>query len=93
MDVAPPQAAPPPPTSDTALIAQLQKSFPGWGAWRSGTHRWWAFRTSASPLTIEQLRAGCRLLVQADTPAELYAAIRAEIESAARLKRERSVHA
>ncbi|MEW2356551.1 hypothetical protein [Spirillospora sp. NPDC029432] len=74
-----------PATPDTTLITQIEALFPGWGAWRSGTLRWWAFRTSAEPLTIEQLRAGCRLLVQADTPAELCTAIRAEIECAGRL--------
>jgi hypothetical protein len=82
----PEPATPDPAVHETTLISQIEALFPGWGAWRSGTLRWWAFRTSASPLTIEQLRAGCRLIVQADTPAELCAAIRAEDESARRLR-------
>ncbi|KAB2351009.1 hypothetical protein [Actinomadura rudentiformis] len=63
-----------------ALIEGIELQFPGWGAWRSDTDRWWAFRTAANPLTIEELRAGRRLIVQADTVDELRAAIRAEIE-------------
>ncbi|MGI5165974.1 hypothetical protein ACQEU3_16585 [Spirillospora sp. CA-253888] len=89
MDVPPlPDAAAvrPDPTTTTreSLIADIEARFPGWGAWHSDAHRWWAFRTSADPLTIDQLRAGCRLLVQADTHAELCRAISAEIESARR---------
>ncbi|MFC9971754.1 hypothetical protein ACFVH6_12750 [Spirillospora sp. NPDC127200] len=89
MDVPPlPDAAAvrPEPTTATreSLIADIEARFPGWGAWHSDAHRWWAFRTSADPLTIDQLRAGCRLLVQADTHAELCRAISAEIESARR---------
>ncbi|MBA8950675.1 hypothetical protein ACFQU9_41480 [Actinomadura namibiensis] len=73
----------PPPTRDH-LISEIQERFPGWGVWHSDAHRWWAFRTAFAPLTIGQLRAGCRLIVQADTHTELCAAIRAEIEYARR---------
>jgi hypothetical protein len=62
---------------DTALMREIETHFPGWGVWRSDTRRWWAFRTAAHPLTIEQLRAGCRLIVQADTGAGLREAIQA----------------
>jgi hypothetical protein len=62
-------------------MGRLEAEFPGWRLWISDTGRWWAFRTSACALTIEQLRAGCRLIVQADTSAALYSAIRAEIEA------------
>ncbi|MFG1998439.1 hypothetical protein ACGFNU_04750 [Spirillospora sp. NPDC048911] len=65
-----------------ASVETIELEFPGWSAWRSDTGRWWAFRTAADPLTIEQLRAGRRLIVQADTVEELHAAVRAEIESA-----------
>ncbi|MCD0450595.1 hypothetical protein LO762_15550 [Actinocorallia sp. API 0066] len=63
--------------------AHIEAEFPGWRVWRSGTDRWWAYRTSSQPLSIEQLRAGCRLLVQADTPAELRVQIHQEIARAA----------
>ncbi|GAB2802538.1 hypothetical protein GCM10027176_03870 [Actinoallomurus bryophytorum] len=63
-------------------MGRLEAEFPGWRLWISDTGRWWAFRTSACALTIEQLRAGCRLIVQADTSDALYSAIRAaEIEA------------
>ncbi|GAA2610081.1 hypothetical protein SMC26_38105 [Actinomadura fulvescens] len=62
-----------------AFIEAIELQFPGWSAWRSDTDRWWGFRTAADPLTIEELRAGRRLIVQADTVEELRAAIRAEI--------------
>jgi hypothetical protein len=75
---------PPPPTTtsdeDTALMREIEAEFPGWGVWRSDTRRWWAFRTAANPLTIEQLRAGCRLIVDADTDTALREAIEAEID-------------
>lgn len=56
----------------------LRGEYPEWGVWRSGTGRWWAFRTGRNPLTIEQLRAGCRILVHADTLADLRAMIKQE---------------
>jgi hypothetical protein len=62
-------------------MGRLEVEFPGWRLWISDTGRWWAFRTSACALTIEQLRAGCRLIVQADTSDALYCAIRDEIEA------------
>jgi hypothetical protein len=62
-------------------MRRLEAEFPGWRLWISDTGRWWAFRTSACALTIEQLRAGCRLIVQADTADALYSAVRAEIEA------------
>jgi hypothetical protein len=62
-------------------MGRLEAEFPGWRLWISDTGRWWAFRTSACALTIEQLRAGRRLIVQADTSDALYSAIRAEIEA------------
>lgn len=68
------------PDAETALLQAIENDFPGWGVWRSGTRRWWAFRTAANPLTIEQLRAGHRLIVQADTPEGLREAIRAELD-------------
>ncbi|MQA98132.1 MAG: hypothetical protein GEV11_27285 [Streptosporangiales bacterium] len=58
--------------------AAIEGDFPGWGVWRSDTGRWWAYRTQADPLTIGQMRAGCRLIVQAETPAGLRTAIRTE---------------
>ncbi|WP_148086289.1 hypothetical protein [Actinocorallia herbida] len=64
---------------DETEAARIETDFPGWRAWRSGTGRWWAFRTASRPLSIDQLRAGCRLLVHADTPAELRVQIRVEI--------------
>lgn len=67
------------PDSEATLMQEIENEFPGWGVWRSGTHRWWAFRTAANPLTIEQLRAGHRLIVQADTAEGLREAIRTEI--------------
>jgi hypothetical protein len=70
--------------ADAAALGQIEDEFPGWGVWRSDTGRWWAFRTSASPLTIEQIRAGCRLIVQADTAEKLRTAIRDEIDRARR---------
>jgi hypothetical protein len=66
-------------------MQRLEAEFPGWRLWISDTGRWWAFRTSASALTIDQMRAGCRLIVQADTSDALYSAIRAEIEAARRV--------
>jgi len=60
-------------------LQQIEAEFPGWGVWRSDTSRWWAFRTARNPLTIDQLRAGCRLIVQADTFEDLCAEIRTEI--------------
>jgi hypothetical protein len=68
--------------ADAVSIGQIEDEFPGWGVWRSDTGRWWAFRTAASPLTIEQIRAGCRLIVQADTAGNLRAAIQNEIDRA-----------
>ncbi|HEY7487720.1 MAG TPA: hypothetical protein VH912_24925 [Streptosporangiaceae bacterium] len=65
----------------------IQTEFPGWRVWRSDTGRWWAFRTSAKPLTIKQLRAGCRLTVPAATGVALRAAVRAEIAAARRAAR------
>jgi hypothetical protein len=62
-------------------MGRLEAEFPGWRLWISDTGRWWAFRTSACALTIEQMRAGCRLIVQADTSDALYLAIRAEIDA------------
>ncbi|MGI5224114.1 hypothetical protein [Actinoallomurus sp. CA-142502] len=66
-------------------MRRLEAEFPGWRLWISDTGRWWAFRTEACALTIEQLRAGCRLIVQADTSDALYSAIRAEIEAERRV--------
>lgn len=70
------------PTGDAAAMHDIESRFPGWGLWRSGTGRWWAFRTAADPLTIAQLRAGCRLLVHANTLDALREAIRTEVASA-----------
>lgn len=70
---------------DDAVVREIEAEFSGWGVWRSDTGRWWAFRTAADPLTIDQLRAGCRLGVQADTPDDLRRAIRGEIEAARRV--------
>lgn len=78
---------PQPAFTERSLIDEIGVRFPGWKAWRSDTLRWWAFRTAAAPLTIEQLRAGCRLIVQADTHAELCARVRAENHRAARADR------
>ena len=69
-------------TGDAATVRGIESRFPGWGLWRSGTGRWWAFRTAANPLTIAQLRAGCRLLVHADTLEGLRDAIGTEVASA-----------
>lgn len=66
----------------SATVQRIEAEFPGWGVWRSDTDRWWAYRTARSPLSFEQLRAGCRLIVQADTGEELREAIRAEIAQA-----------
>ncbi len=81
------QEAPGPavPGGDRLLIGEVGQRFPGWSAWRSDTFRWWAYRTASTPLTIGQLRAGCRLLVQADTFAELCSAIGEEIDFAGRV--------
>lgn len=64
-------------------MQEIESEFPGWGVWHSGTGRWWAFRTAASPLTIAQLREGCQLIVQANTPETLREGIRAQISKAA----------
>lgn len=69
---------------DARVMRSIEAEFPGWGVWRSDTGRWWAFRTGADPLTIDQLRAGCRLLVQADTGAALRSAVSAAITAAER---------
>lgn len=69
------------PAPGVVEMGRLEAEFPGWRLWISDTGRWWAFRTSACALTIEQLRAGCRLIVQADTSDALYSAIRDEIEA------------
>ncbi len=66
-------------STEASVIREIEEEFPGWGAWRSDTGRWWAFRTSARPLTIEELRAGRRLIVQAETAGELRDAIRSEL--------------
>ena len=66
-------------------MRSIEEDFPGWGVWRSDTGRWWAFRTGADPLTINQLRAGCRLLVRADTGAALRSAVHAAIMAAERV--------
>lgn len=68
---------------DDTEAARIESEFPGWRVWRSGTDRWWAFRSASRPLTIDQLRAGCRLLVHADTPADLRVQIHLEIDRAA----------
>ncbi|MGI8334958.1 hypothetical protein ACRYCC_33815 [Actinomadura scrupuli] len=83
----PPAAGGPPedPAAEDALVREIETHFPGWGVWRSDTRRWWAFRTAAHPLTIEQLRAGCRLIVQADTWAGLREAIQAANDCARRV--------
>lgn len=64
-------------------MQEIESEFPGWGVWHSGTGRWWAFRTAANPLTITQLREGCQLIVQANTPETLREGIRAQISKAA----------
>jgi hypothetical protein len=79
MDVPPPATAS---LEDVGLMRSIKEEFPGWGVWRSDTGRWWAFRTAADPLTINQLRAGCRLLVQADTGAALRSAVHAAVVAA-----------
>lgn len=65
-----------------AESAAIEGDFPGWAVWLSDTGRWWAYRTQADPLTIGQMRAGCRITVQAETPTELRTAIRAEQDAA-----------
>jgi hypothetical protein len=60
-------------------MRRLEADFPGWRLWVSDTGRWWAFRTARRALTIDQLRAGCRLIVQADDSDALYSAIKEEI--------------
>lgn len=64
----------------------IRHEYPEWGVWRSGTGRWWAFRTGLNPLTIAQLRAGCRLIVQADTLGDLRDMIRTETLAAHRAR-------
>lgn len=64
------------------LSRRIELDFPGWGVWISDTGRWWGFRTSDRPLTIDQMRAGCRLIVQADTFDALHSAIQAEVDAA-----------
>jgi hypothetical protein len=78
---------PPPAGSldDIRVMRSIEAAFPGWGVWRSDTGRWWAFRTAADPLTIDQLRAGCRLLVRADTGAALRSAVSAAVKAAERV--------
>ena len=66
------------PSDDGAIMRDIESEFPGWGVWHSGTGRWWAFRTAARPLTIAQLREGCQLIVQANTPETLREGIRAQ---------------
>lgn len=72
------------PSGDGAIMREIESEFPGWGVWHSGTGRWWAFRTAANPLTIAQLRAGCQLIVQANTPEMLREEIRTENHAAER---------
>jgi hypothetical protein len=79
------------PAPGVVAMRRLEAEFPGWRLWISDTGRWWAFRTSACALTIEQLRAGCRLIVQADTSEALHSAIRAEIEAERRTDTARRV--
>ncbi|MDL4773326.1 MULTISPECIES: hypothetical protein [Thermomonosporaceae] len=85
-----PQRPRPAPPSERSLIDDIEARFPGWGAWLSDTFRWWAFRTAAAALTIDQLRAGCSLIVRAGSHAELCAAVRAENARADAARR--SVH-
>jgi hypothetical protein len=80
MDVPPPVAS----VEDIRVMRSIEEEFPGWGVWRSDTGRWWAFRTAADPLTIHQLRAGCPLLVRADTGTALRSAVSAAIMAAER---------
>jgi hypothetical protein len=82
MDVLPPSAAS---LEDARTMRSIEEEFPGWGVWRSDRGRWWAFRTAADPLTINQLRAGCRLLVQADSGSGLRSAVHAAIVAAERV--------
>jgi hypothetical protein len=79
------------PAAGVVKMGRLEAEFPGWRLWISDTGRWWAFRTSANALTIEQMRGGCRLIVQADTSDALYSAIRAEIEAERRMAGEAPV--
>ncbi|MQA83142.1 MAG: hypothetical protein GEV03_00570 [Streptosporangiales bacterium] len=65
-------------------LQELHREYPEWGVWRSGTGRWWAFRTGYNPLTISQLRAGCRLIVQAESLSELRELMRTETLAAQR---------
>jgi hypothetical protein len=88
MDDAPPSLGP---VEDIDVMRSIEEEFPGWGVWRSDTGRWWAFRTAADPLTIDQLRAGCRLLVHADTGVALRAAVSAAIMAAERGRRGRRI--
>lgn len=74
--------------ADLTAVRRIEAEYPGWGVWRSDADRWWAYRTARSALTLEQLRAGCRLIVQADTELELCEAITAEITRAASVGRE-----
>jgi hypothetical protein len=66
--------------ADLTVVRDLEQEFPGWSAWHSDAGRWWAFRTAADPLTFEELSAGRRLIVRADTVEALRLAIRAELE-------------
>lgn len=66
-------------------VRRIEGDFPGWRVWVSDTGRWWAFRAAARPLNIQQMRAGCRLIVQADTSEALQTAIAAEIEASHRV--------
>lgn len=68
----------------SAVLGRIRVEFPGWGVWLSDTGRWWAFRTAVGALTIGQLRAGCRVLVLADTVGALHSAIAAEVAAAIR---------
>lgn len=50
-------------TVSESVAAVLREVYPGWGILRSGVGRWWALRQGS--LTLEQVRAGCRLAVDA----------------------------
>ena len=56
--------------------ATLQKEFPGWTLWLSGTGRWWASRRKE--LTAAEVTAGCVLVLHADDSDELVRQLRAQ---------------
>lgn len=71
---------------DVEDLQVLRREHRDWGVWRSGTGRWWAYRTSLNPLTLAQMRAGCRLIVHADSLTDLRKMIEVEARAAQRVR-------